>query len=243
MGWVKVSDIATLDVKKRQLFENGYYGVAAKDNFPVYDTHENFLEYVKLGTIFPIHQAKFLVAQRSQGIKGKLVYTQNPYIHQKPLELNQKNLNHILKEVVGESYGWGGLYGTRDCSSMTRDIFAVFGIYLERNSYGQTLSGEFISLKELSNKEKKKKIVEMGKPFLTLLYQKGHVMLYVGEHQNEPIIFHQAWGIGTLDQNKNEGRYIIGKAAFTTLEVGKTIKNFDQENSLINKLEGIIQLF
>jgi hypothetical protein len=241
-GWIKVSDIAILSLRKRQVFQSGYYGVAAKDNFPLYDTHENFLDYIKMGTIFPIKKAKFMVAQRSNGINGKLVYTTSPHIYQKPVTLNQKNLNYILNQVVGESYGWGGLYGTRDCSSMTRDIFAVFGIYLERNSYGQKLAGKYISLEKLSNKEKKKKIREIGKPFLTLLYQKGHVMLYVGDYKNEPIIFHQAWGIGTLDKNDQEGRYIIGKAAFTTLEVGKGAKDLDPNSTLINKLEGMILL-
>lgn len=241
MGWVKTSDIALLDLKKRRLFQSNYYGVAFKDNFPIYDEKNNFIEYIKLGTIFPVYKGKLLVAVKDKGLDGRLLYTSSQHVYKKPIPFNKTTINRALNELKNEPYGWGGLYGTRDCSSMTRDLYSLFGLYLARNSSGQKLSGEYISLKELSNLEKKKKIIELGKPFLTIIYLKGHVMLYIGEQQGEPIVFHQVWGIRTLF-NEIEGRFIIGKSAFTTIEPGKELSNFDPKSSILTKIEGLIQL-
>ncbi len=241
MGWIKTDHIAALDQQKRNLFENTRYAVAFKDNFPIYDEQNNFIEYIKLGTLFPIYKGKLLVASKEKGLEGRLLYTTSGYIYEKPLSFNKQNINTVMKELVNEPYGWGGLYQTRDCSSMTRDLFSVFGIFLERNSSGQKLAGEYISLEKLSNDEKKEKIIATAKPFLSILYMKGHVMLYVGEQNKEPIIFHQIWGIRTLQNNK-EGRFVLGKTAFTTLEAGKELHNFDPSSSLLSRLEGIIQL-
>ena len=241
MGWIKTSDIALLDLNKRRIFQSSYYGVAFKDNFPIYDEQKNFIEYIKLGTIFPVYKGKLLVAVKDKGLDGRLLYTSSNHIYKKPIPFNKRTINKALNELKNEPYGWGGLYGTRDCSSMTRDLYSLFGLYLARNSAGQKLSGEYISLKELSNEEKKQKILQLAKPFLSIIYLKGHVMLYVGEEKGEPIVFHQVWGVRTLFNNE-EGRFIIGKSAFTTIEPGKELEDFDPASSILTKVEGLIQL-
>lgn len=241
MGWIKTSDIATLDFAKRKIFQSNNYGIALKDNFPIYDEQKNFIEYIKLGTIFPVYKGKLLVAIKDKGLKGRLVYTSSLHIYKKPIPFNKKTLYRALSELKNEPYGWGGLHNTRDCSSMTRDLYALFGLYLARNSAGQKQNGDYISLKELSNNQKKQKILQLAKPFLTVIYLKGHVMLYVGEKNGEPIVFHQVWGVRTLEKNK-EGRFIIGKSSFTTIEPGKELASFDPNSSILTKVEGLIQL-
>jgi hypothetical protein len=241
MGWIATKDIALLGLQKRIFFQNNSYAVALKENFPIYDEKENFIEYIKLGTIFPIYKGKVIVAAKDRGLNGRLLYSSSPHIYKKPIPFNKSTLDIALNELLDEPYGWGGLYNARDCSSMTRDLFALFGIYLARNSAAQKYTGEYISLKEFSNKEKKEKILQLAKPFLTLLYLKGHVVLYVGEQNGEPIIFHQVWGVRTLD-GEIPGRFIIGKTLFSTTEPGKELKDFDPQNSIITKIEGMIQL-
>ena len=241
MGWIKTEHIATLDLAKRRFFQNSYYGVAFKENFPIYDEQNNFIEYIKLGTIFPVYKGKLLVATKDKGLKGRILYTSSKHIYKKPIPFNKTTLNKALNELKNEPYGWGGLYNTRDCSSMTRDLFSLFGLYLARNSAGQKYGGEYLSLKDLSNEEKKKKILELAKPFTTIIYLKGHVMLYVGKEKGEPIIFHQVWGVRTL-LNDIPGRFVIGKSAFTTIEPGKELSTFDPKSSILTKVEGLIQL-
>ena len=132
--------------------------------------------------------------------------------------------------------------GHRDCSSMTKDFFTPFGIYLKRNSFGQREAGRYIEIKGLSQEEKKHQIIEKGMPFLTLIYAKGHIMLYVGMKDKEPLIFHNIWGIKTLKDNDKEDRFIIGKTVITTLELGKDLPNYMQRDNLLSKIEGIVIL-
>ena len=62
----------------------------------------------------------------------------------KILKFTKENLNMIVREVSKTNYGWGGLYGQRDCSSMLRDLYAPFGIWLPRNSSRQAKIGKVI---------------------------------------------------------------------------------------------------
>jgi cell wall-associated NlpC family hydrolase len=66
----------------------------------------------------------------------------------------------MANELIGEAYGWGGLYQNRDCSAMVRDMFSPFGIWLPRHSEDQAREGgEFIDLTTFSPEEKEKVIL------------------------------------------------------------------------------------
>jgi hypothetical protein len=147
----------------------------------------------------------------------------------------------IANELIGEPYGWGGLYGNRDCSSMTRDFFAPFGIWLPRHSEDQVKEvGIYTDLSSMSPEQKEKIILEKGVPYLTVLWRKGHVMLYIGEYQGHTLIFHNIWGIKTKDLRGREGRKIIGQAVITTLRPGSELRNFDPEGGdLLGNIAGM----
>jgi phenylpyruvate tautomerase PptA (4-oxalocrotonate tautomerase family) len=149
--------------------------------------------------------------------------------------LNESNLVTVINEVSKTNYGWGGMYEQRDCSSMLRDMFAPFGIWLPRNSSQQSKVGRVITFKNLSDKEKIELIKEKAVPFETLLYKKGHIVLYVGTYNDEIIVFHNAWGIKTKKDGV-EGRIIIGKPIFSTLRLGRGEENFDEESELLRNL-------
>ena len=149
---------------------------------------------------------------------------------EKPLRFNRVNAARIANELIGEPYGWGGLYGNRDCSAMTRDFFTVFGIWLPRHSADQVKeTGFLVDLQGLSAMEKEKTIIAKGIPYLSLLWRKGHVMLYIGQKDGRALIFHNAWGVRTKDLQGREGRKIIGQAVITTLEPGKELRNVDTD--------------
>ena len=136
----------------------------------------------------------------------------------------------IANELIGEPYGWGGLYGNRDCSSMTRDFFSVFGLWLPRHSEDQVKEvGTYIDLQGMTSEQKEKVIMEKAIPYLTLIWRKGHVMLYIGAKDGQPLIFHNVWGVRTKDLRGYEGRKIIGQAVITTLHPGRELRNFDAE--------------
>ncbi len=144
---------------------------------------------------------------------------------EKPYKFNHKNMIRILEELHNENYGWGGLHGNRDCSGMVRDIFVPFGMILPKYSYSQATKDDYIILENLDKKSKLEFIKNNAKPFSTLLYKYGHVMLYVGSYNNDILVFHNVWGIKTIDQAGKEGRHLIGKAILSSIEFDKNISN------------------
>jgi hypothetical protein len=97
-------------------------------------------------------------------------------------------------------------------------------------------------MSNLSNDEKKEFVKKNGVPFSTLVYLKGHIMLYIGIKGNEPLVMHNMWSVRLKDETGKKYRYIIGKATITTLEPGKEMKDYDEDNNILKRVEGIIIL-
>ena len=97
-------------------------------------------------------------------------------------------------------------------------------------------------MSNLTNNEKKEFMKNNGVPFSTLVYLKGHIMLYIGIKENEPLVLHNMWSVRLKDSNGRKYRHIIGKATVTTLEPGKGIKDFDEDTNILNKIQGIVVL-
>ncbi|MDZ7819486.1 MAG: hypothetical protein U5K55_13175 [Aliarcobacter sp.] len=97
-------------------------------------------------------------------------------------------------------------------------------------------------MSKLSIPEKKTFIKQNGVPFSTLVYLKGHIMLYIGTKDNEPLVVHNVWSVRLKDNSGRKYRHIIGKAALTTLEPGKGMKDFDEDNNILGRVTGIVVL-
>ena len=139
-----------------------------------------------------------------------------------PFPLNYRNMAVLANELVDTPYGWGGKDKKRDCSSMIRDLFTPFGIWLPRHSADQALlGGHHIDFAGLTREEKQSAIMTSGIPYLTLLWLRGHIMLYIGVHQGEPLVFHNFWSTRMTDIQGCSVKKIIGRAAITTLHPGR----------------------
>lgn len=156
-----------------------------------------------------------------------------------PLALTARNLAGIGEGLLGQCYGWGGLYGDRDCSALMHDLFTPFGVWLPRNSSAQAKSGIFSSLEGLSAKEKNAVILREAEPFRTLLWMKGHIGLYVGEYQGQPVFFHNVWGVRNRLKDGREGRLILGRAVLTSTSPGRERKDVPAKNLLIERMRGM----
>ena len=240
-GWIKVQDIAFVTPQFQEKFKNNNYAITVKDNLQLSD-EKGHISLVKMGTLFPIdpQSKKYLMAKKN--VKGyailfKVTVNDIDIIAHKPIKFNAYNLAYISKQLVGEPYGWGGKEKCRDCSSLTRDFFAPFGIYLPRNSSQQANEGaEFISLKGLDSKSKKQTILENAKPFRSMLFVPGHITLYLGEKDDEPIILHNYWGVRLNDGSKR----VMGRAIITTTQPGAELNSVKKKSMLINTLTGIV---
>ena len=241
-GWIEIGNLAFVSDEFIKEFKTSNYYVSVKEKFPIYDPI--FREYVKVATIFPKKDNKYIIAKNDGNQNAIISYIdlQNDEVEAMPIAFNAQNRIKLINQFLDEPYGWGGLLNNRDCSSFTQDFFTPFGKFLQRNSRAQTSAGKFLDISKLSIDEKKVFIKEKGVPFSTLVYLKGHIMLYVGIKDNEPLVVHNVWSVRLKDDEGRKYRHIIGKAALTTLEPGKTIKDFDEANNILRRVTGIIVL-
>jgi len=244
-GWVESRNIAIIEKKYTDIWQEAQQLFFIKENEPIFTTENDFLFKSKVGLMLPIIQEQkgsFKILTISNYKHSKAYYIQSvvskDIVHKGIMEFNAKNIETILSEVSKVNYGWGGIYGQRDCSSLLRDFFAPFGVWLPRNSSQQAKVGKVISLEGLSDDEKLAAIKKEALPFETLLYKKGHIVLYVGTFNGKVVVFHNTWGVKTKHDGV-EGRYLIGKPIFSTLELGEELDDFDSESSLLKEIESM----
>ncbi|QDF29184.1 C40 family peptidase [Halarcobacter anaerophilus] len=237
LGWVRVDNLLFVNENQIKEFKNNPLYVITQDGFQTFDI--NLSEDLKIGTFFLKQKDKYLLATNS-GIK-KVNLNKNS-IKAFPLDFNKNYVSKLLNQFITEPYGWGGLNNHRDCSSFTQDFFTPFGIYLNRNSKAQTALNKYFDISKYSNKEKKEFIIKNGIPFLTLVYLRGHIMLYIGTYNNEPLVMHNMWGVKTWIFPFTHGRNIVGKTVITTLEPGVELKMADKYRTILKRVQGIVLL-
>lgn len=243
-GWIPKSKVAYISESLIERFINLPQLVIVKDNQAITNRNAKYLGRADIGTIFPLISEQFysytalFVEKDNQANAQPVEITVNKEIaSEKPIRLTVNNVAKISSEMINQNYGWGGMYYNRDCSQAMLDLFICFGILLPRNSRQQANNGgTVISIKDIKPNEKKQFIINNATPFSTLIGMPGHIMLYLGHYNKEPIVFHNMWGVRTL-QGKQEGRFIVGKAVITTLEPGKEVRYFDKDRNVLNRIE------
>jgi cell wall-associated NlpC family hydrolase len=249
LGWVPATNIAAVDPEFMKTWENGRYVTIVRDKTPVRDA-KTVLYRAPLGAVFPKageDAERTWIWTAARDARGKALLRKAAVAKEaaadKPLPFTPRNVARLARELAGEPYGWGGLGGKRDCSALVRDLFVPFGLWLPRNSGEQARAGKFTSFRNLSSMEKEAIIVREGAPWRTLLWTPGHIMLYIGVHQEKPLIFHNFWSIKTRDADGKKGRVIVGRAAVTTLHPGRELQNLDLPGAdRLDGLEGMVFL-
>jgi cell wall-associated NlpC family hydrolase len=232
MGWLPARHIASAEANFVKEWERGPYAVITKDKTPIVNEAGKVMFTASLGSFFPIIQENdtsmqlLIAAADNQGkaFSQKVLITKERAAN-KPLPLTPANMARIANELMNEPYGWGGLDQKRDCSSTLMDLFAPFGIWLPRTSGHQAqMTGAFIDFKNLSPAEKEETILKQGIPYFSLLWLKGHIMLYIGKQDGQALAFHNFWSVKTRDANGKTGKKIIGRSAITTLRPGQELR-------------------
>ncbi|EDZ62694.1 lipoprotein, NLP/P60 family [Sulfurimonas gotlandica GD1] len=244
-GWIKTSDIVFLKKEHTDSWQNAQQIFLLKEDVPIYSTNGDFLFSSKIGMMLALisedkenFTALVISSYKNLTPMFERVKISKNIARKEILNLDREALAHIMNEVFKSNYGWGGMYGQRDCSSTLRDMYAPFGIWLPRNSSQQAKVGRIITLENLSDEEKISLIKEEAVPFQTLLYKKGHIVLYVGTVDDEIIVFHNTWGIKTK-KNDVEGRVVVGKTVFSTLRLGSNLEDYDKEAEILTNLKSM----
>ena len=252
-GWLPLSDIAW--VNDPAAFETEKYAALVDDQVSITDMQKQFVTVGHIGMTLPLIkelpdgiEARVAASDENHNAVFKTVRLPKSVAVAKSLPLTASAVAELANKMMNDPYGWGGMYDNRDCSSMIQDLFVPFGIWLPRNSnywisdYRSVKRGLIVRLKDLKPEDKEKMIIQNGIPFLTFLWMKGHVMLYVGSKDGKALAFHNVWGLRTKGPDGKEGRKIIGKAVITTLQPGKERSDFDPNGELLRRIEGMTLL-
>jgi hypothetical protein len=225
-GWIRARDIAFTSARFRRRYETGSYAAVIDDGTPLRNLKGRTLCTASIGAVFPMagrqDYAGLLIPLRASDGTARLARVPVPEeVLPYPVPFTAEKVTAQARKFMGTLYGWGGLYGDRDCSMMIKDLMAPFGIMMQRNSRGQYYgSGAFIELKDMNSREKIRIIREKGLPFRSLIGFRGHIGLYLGVTvKGQPVIMHNLWGLGLASKKdpRLSGRLVIGRTVITTL--------------------------
>ncbi|WP_187857577.1 SH3 domain-containing protein [Helicobacter pylori] len=258
-GWIKVSDLAYMHDKDIELLTHlKDYVMPIKDKIPLYTDYGDFYTNARVGELFALIPQSQKMPEKPlekelkaygflRDAKGYATL-QSVILEEKdffvfPKAFNSENMAYFIDTMLGQKYGWGGLLGNRDCSAFTRDSFANFGILLPRNSYAQSrYANNYVDLSPMKAKEKEDYILKNATPFGTLLYLKGHIMLYLGERNHQAIVAHSIWSLQTQKHFKTLS-HKIGGVVITSLWLAKEHNGaFSKKKLLIDRVLGMSDL-
>lgn len=227
-GWIPEQNIALVDNKFIKRWKTGDYLVPVHDQMPIFDQQGFVQNQTRIGALYPLQNSQNTRYQTlivSSDAKHHAVINTG-FIHKSdarlfPIAFSPQKVAKIANQLVGNPYGWGGLYGYRDCSASLQDLFSPFGIWLPRNSGAQAHRGHYVVLKGLDDLEKENKIMREAIPFLTLIHLPGHIMLYVGKYNGTAYVFHDMWGLHTKRLFAPSGRAVVGSTVITPIHFGR----------------------
>lgn len=250
-GWADAEDIALVDESFEQAYRTGRYAALVRDKVILPGTgRKGGDSQANIGTILPLagenagHGLRVLVPVGSPGGTARIaeIDLAAGEAQRKPLLLTPGNVASVGNVMMGQRYGWGGMFGDRDCSALTRELFTPFGLWLPRNSGAQARLGVVHPLEGLSFKEKEDMILRYGVPFLSLVGMRGHIVLYVGKYKNRPAVFHNVWGVRTIEEGNDDARFVIGRAVVTSITPGEELKNLYRATTFADRLRTLSTL-
>ena len=117
------------------------------------------------------------------------------------LPLTAANLLRQSFKFLGERYGWGHSYNTRDCSGFASEVYRSFGVLLPRNTRDQSVSPALNRLPfgETDDHAARLKALRAARTG-DLVYIPGHVMMVIGHVDGAPYAIHDTSGMSWLPE-------------------------------------------
>ncbi len=235
LAWLPKTDVAIGNKTEISAFKNAtdFVVVTGSKVFtrfvPSYFTYHSQLSEVQLDMGIRLPRAK-------RGDYGDSLYGQNPYtsyVVKIPIKNAQEKLHFALVAIarsqevsvgylpftqrnlikqsfkfLGERYGWGHDYNSRDCTGFVDEVYKSFGFMMPRNS-GQQAKSDYGHNQFFENttvhEDKLSAIAKMQVG--DLIYIPGHVMMYLGHDQGKPYIIHD---VKKLSYNNKDGELYQG---------------------------------
>jgi len=231
IAWTKTSGLARTDstfISTWQSAAKKQLAAITTTETPILDKNHIWRFSAYIGSVFPIVDSgsAFHILIPIMDINRKAVITQAEVSNQQavimPLAATPHHFADVMNTLIGRPYGWGNLNFYNDCSAELKSLLTPFGIWLPRHSSSQVKAGKMVDVSYLPPAKRVEYLLENGRPFLTIIYIGGHVMLYTGkfsnpntfDHSPMAMTYQNLWGIRP---SSNDKRFIIGKAAFFPL--------------------------
>jgi len=237
-GWVRMHDLAIAKEKGEVVDDE-----QAKDRLVVTGNFINVFGdpslrqpvfLAQMGDSFPllsipgevkITNAFYTIHIPSKEYNGQLIFRKgyiraDEDVHRGFLPYTQENIARQAFKMLNHPYGWGDMFGGRDCSRFIMDLFRTFGILMPRNSKEQATIGMDLGLAGGKSIKEKRKILDQAIPLATTLRLPGHIMFYLGKDKGRYYVIHSIWGI---QRSGRPGPTLekIGRVAVSDLDLGK----------------------
>lgn len=137
------------------------------------------------------------------------------------LSYTRANIIKQAYKVLGERYGWGGMFNGRDCSAFAMDVYKCFGFGLPRNGDEQEqAAGEVVKFDSL-NTEQRYALIDTLLPGATL-HTPTHEMIYLGKHEGRYYVIHDVTSLGDTSNRNPDGslgRLVLNEVVITDLSL------------------------
>lgn len=146
------------------------------------------------------------------------------------------NLLRQSFKFLGERYGWGHRYDSRDCSGFVSEVYRSMGIVLPRNTSAQAVSPALDRIGfDAGDRHEKRLAVLQTLQVGDLVYIPGHVMMVIGHDNGITYTIHDTTGISYRDADGNVVRTTLNSVAVTPLEP----LLFNPEQSTVDRITAI----
>jgi len=191
-GWIPAESLARAGAGfvrgwRRAVRRRGLVAVVAS-GAPVRDRAGRFCFHAHVGSVFPRGRGRgprpaILVPGRRGASHAAFplpaLLDRDAGVAQ-PWPYTPRNAARLWQTLLGRPYGWGNTRFLNDCSAEMRHFFTPFGLWLPRHSADQKGVGRAIDLSGLDLPGRLAALARVGRPYRSLVWFHGHVMLYLG---------------------------------------------------------------
>jgi hypothetical protein len=204
------------------------------------DENGRFLLSAYVGSVFPAVRMnetiiRIMVPAKNDDV-ATILYSdiQVQHITLMPLTATRRNFANVMSTLIGRTYGWGNMYFFNDCSGELKSLFTPFGIYVPRQSVDQVKAGKMVDMSSASPTDRLQYLMQNGKPFMTIIYIGGHIIMYIGNYPNPnsndqammAMTYQNLWG---LSPNPATTCAVIGEAVLFPM-----LLTYPEDTSLIS---------
>ena len=124
------------------------------------------------------------------------------------MPLTYRNITNVAFNMLGNTYGWGGMLSSNDCSGYVRDIYRCFGFNLGRNTTNQ-INQPVKKYDVTSFTREQKEILMKNLPIGSVFLWGGHEMLYLGHENGKFYVINSVSSVSRPDGNGSRVRNVI----------------------------------